>query len=150
MYPLEPGDTWSCPISLPVSPRICPSSQMDLMWRRPVCLMLGLFIVQVEPVSTLQLITRHVRSYQDLNWTKTQFDPRVGKILWRRKWQPTPVFSPRKSHGWRSLVGYSPWSLKESGTTRRLNRIICCLLATQSVVVFYGNLRASQIALAVK
>ena len=121
MYPLEPGDTWSCPISLPVFPRICPSSQMDLMWRRPVCLMLGLFIVQVEPVSTLQLITRHVRSYQDLNWTKTQFDPRVGKILWRRKWQPTPVFSPRKSHGWRNRVGYSPWGHKELDTTEQLS-----------------------------
>jgi len=33
----------------------------------------------------------------------------VGKIPWRRKWQPTPVFLPGKSHGWRSLVGYSPW-----------------------------------------
>ena len=37
------------------------------------------------------------------------FDPWVGKISWRRKWQPTPVFLPGKSHGWRSLVGYSPW-----------------------------------------
>ena len=27
---------------------------------------------------------------------------------WRRKWQPTPIFLPRKSHGLRSLVGYSP------------------------------------------
>ena len=26
-----------------------------------------------------------------------------------RKWQPTPIFLPRKSHGWRSLAGYSPW-----------------------------------------
>ena len=31
---------------------------------------------------------------------------------WRRKWQPTPVFLPRKSHGWRSLVGYSPWGCR--------------------------------------
>ena len=30
-------------------------------------------------------------------------------ICWRRKWQPTPVLLPGKSHGWRSLVGYSPW-----------------------------------------
>ena len=37
------------------------------------------------------------------------FDPWVGKIPWRRKWQPTPVFLPGKFHGWRSLVGYSPW-----------------------------------------
>ena len=35
------------------------------------------------------------------------FDPWVGRIPWRRKWQPTPVLLPGKSHGWRSLVGYS-------------------------------------------
>ena len=33
----------------------------------------------------------------------------VGKIPWRRKWQPTPVSLPGKSRGQRSLVGYSPW-----------------------------------------
>ena len=32
---------------------------------------------------------------------------------WRRKWQPTPVFLPRKSHGQRSLAGYSPEGPKE-------------------------------------
>ena len=36
---------------------------------------------------------------------------------WRRKWQPTPVFLPGKSHGRRSLVGYSPWGHKESDMT---------------------------------
>ena len=35
-----------------------------------------------------------------------RFDPWVGKILWRRKWQPTPVFLSGESHGQRSLVGY--------------------------------------------
>ena len=45
------------------------------------------------------------------------FDPWVGKIPWRRKWQPTPVFLPGESHGWRSLVGYSPWGRKESDMT---------------------------------
>ena len=35
--------------------------------------------------------------------------PWVGKISWRRKWQPTPVFLPGESHGRRSLIGYSPW-----------------------------------------
>jgi len=38
------------------------------------------------------------------------FDPWDGKILWRRKWQPTPLLLPRKFHGWRSLVGYRPWN----------------------------------------
>ena len=36
------------------------------------------------------------------------FDPGVRKIPWRRKWQPTPIFFPGKSHGQRSLAGYSP------------------------------------------
>ena len=45
------------------------------------------------------------------------FDPWVGKILWRRRWQLTPVFLPRRSHGQRSLVGYSHWGHKESDMT---------------------------------
>ena len=49
-----------------------------------------------------------------------RFDPWVGKIPWRRKWQPTPVFLLGKSHGWRSLVGYSPWDCKESDMTEQL------------------------------
>ena len=52
---------------------------------------------------------------------KRRFDPWIGKILWRRKWQPTPVFLPGKSHGQRSLVGYSPWGCKESDTSEQLN-----------------------------
>ena len=47
------------------------------------------------------------------------FDPWVRKIPWRRKWQPTPVFLHGKSHGERSLKGYSPQSHKESDTTER-------------------------------
>ena len=47
---------------------------------------------------------------------ETRFDPRAGKIPWRRKWQPIPIFLPGKSHGQRSLVGYSPWGWKESNT----------------------------------
>ena len=39
----------------------------------------------------------------------------------RRQWQPTPVLLPGKSHGWRSLVGCSPWGCKESDTTERLH-----------------------------
>ena len=40
------------------------------------------------------------------------FHPWVGKIPWRRKWQPIPVILPGKSHGQRSLAGYSPWCHK--------------------------------------
>ena len=49
------------------------------------------------------------------------FDPWVGKIPRRRKWQPAPVFLPRKSHGPRSLVSYRPWGRKELDTTERLH-----------------------------
>ena len=40
---------------------------------------------------------------------------------WRRQWHPTPVLLPGKSHGWRSLVGCSPWGREESDTTDRLH-----------------------------
>ena len=43
-----------------------------------------------------------------------------GKILWRREWQPTPVFLPGELHGQRNLVGYSLWGHKESDMTERL------------------------------
>ena len=45
----------------------------------------------------------------------------VRKIPWRRKWQPTPVFLPGKSHGQRSLAGYSLWGRKESDVTEWLS-----------------------------
>ena len=41
----------------------------------------------------------------------------VGKIPWRRKWQPAPVFSPGESHGQRSLAGSSPWDGRKSDMT---------------------------------
>ena len=40
---------------------------------------------------------------------------------WRRQWHPTPVLLPGKSHGWRSLVGCTPWSHEESDTTERFH-----------------------------
>ena len=49
-----------------------------------------------------------------------RFDPWVGKIPWRRKWQLTLVFLPGKSHGQRS---YSQWGHKELDTTERLTLI---------------------------
>ena len=57
------------------------------------------------------------------------FDPWVGKIPWRRQWHPTPVLLPGKSHGRRSLMGYSPWGRKESDTTEQLHSLIHSLWA---------------------
>ena len=45
----------------------------------------------------------------------------LSNFRWRRQWHPTPVRLPGKSHGWRSLVGCSPWGCKESDTTERLH-----------------------------
>ena len=43
--------------------------------------------------------------------------PGLRRFPWRRAWQPTPVSLPGKSHGQRSLGGYSPWGCKELGMT---------------------------------
>ena len=49
------------------------------------------------------------------------FDPWIRKIPWRRKWQPTSVFLPGKSHGQRSLAGYSSWGRKDLDATELLS-----------------------------
>ena len=61
-------------------------------------------------------MTRKKSYYPDMTGSFFQegWYPRVRKIPWRRKWQPTPVFLPGKFHGHRSLVGYTLWSCKES------------------------------------
>ena len=55
-----------------------------------------------------------------LQWGRPGFDPWVRKIPWRRKRQPTPILLPGKFHGWRSLVGFSPWDCKELDMTEQL------------------------------
>ena len=57
-------------------------------------------------------------------------DPWVRKILWSRKWQPTPVSLPGESHGQRNLAGYSAWGLKEKDVTEHC----CCCCCVASVV----------------
>ena len=55
------------------------------------------------------------------NCKRGRFYPCVRKIPWSRKWQPTPVFMPRKFHGQQRLVLYSPWGRRESDMTEQLN-----------------------------
>ena len=55
------------------------------------------------------------------NEEDTSFDSCIRKIPWRRKQPPTPAFLPGRSHGQRSLVGYSPWGCKESDMTEWLS-----------------------------
>ena len=52
---------------------------------------------------------------------ETRFQSLDGVELLEKEMTPTPVFLIGKSHGWRSLVGYSPWGCKESDTTEQLH-----------------------------
>ena len=74
---------------------------------------------------------------------RPSFHPSVGKIPWRRKWQPTPVFLPGCSHGQSSLAGYSPWGCKESDTTEHTHTTHCTGLS-QTIVdianIYWGFL----------
>ena len=75
------------------------------------------------------------------------FDPWVGKIPWRRKWLPTPVFLPGRSHRQRSLVRYTPWGRKESDTTEHThmpepqswNWRITCVFSFVSKIFLAGD-----------
>ena len=71
-------------------------------------------IVSAERTKELQV---HLPSECPSNFRKDW----VGKIPWRRKRQPTPVFLPGESQGQRNLVGYSPWGCKESDMTEGLS-----------------------------
>ena len=53
---------------------------------------------------------------------RLRFDPWVGKIPWRRAWQPTPIFLPGESHGQRSLASYSPLGRKGSDATEQFSK----------------------------
>ena len=65
------------------------------------------------PYSHLPLKLKYRIMYYNLTFTMTN--------IWIRKWHPTPVLLPGKSHGWRNLVGCSPWGREESDTTERLH-----------------------------
>ena len=72
----------------------------------------------VEGTSLVAQMVKHLSTM----W-ETQVRSLVGKILWRRKWQPTPLLLLGKSPGWRRLIGYSPWGCEESDTTEQLHFI---------------------------
>ena len=70
---------------------------------------------------------------------RLRFSPWVGKIPWRKKWQPTPAFLPGKCHGQRSLVGYGPqdrrvgrdWAIEQSSREQ-------CVLGTLNEVRLFS------------
>jgi len=60
-------------------------------------------------------------------------------LTWTRKWQPTPVFLPRKSLGQRTLVGYRPWGHKESDKSERFHYALTS--NAEEVEQFYEDLQ---------
>ena len=76
----------------------------------------------MSPASKVDSLPLSHQGSPHLQYGRREFDPWVGKMRWGRKWPPTPVFLSRKSHGQRSLAGYSPWGhkrVKHDQVTRR-------------------------------
>ena len=65
-------------------------------------------------------IYTHTNIYIGLQCRRPGFDPWVGKIPWRKEWQPTAIFLPGEFHEQRSLAGYSPGACKEWEPTEQL------------------------------
>ena len=76
-----------------------------------VCVYLALGMVA-------QMVKNLLSMWETLVWPLGQEDPL------EREWQPTPVSSPGKIHGQRSLVGYSPWGCKELDTTEQITFLL--------------------------
>ena len=82
-------------------------------------------IMYINMYIMASLVAQLVKNLPAMQKTRVRFLGQgiPGKIPWRRKWQPTPVFLPGESHGQRSLAGYSPWGRKESDPTEQLNHL---------------------------
>ena len=69
---------------------------------------------------------------------RDSFNPWVGKIPWRKKWQRTPGYLPGKSHGQRSLAGYSPWNhkrVREDLATEQQQQKCSIMLTESSLII---------------
>ena len=81
-------------------------------------------------------------------WRGRRFHPCVGKIAWRRAWQPTAVFLPGGSHEQKSLAEYSPWSLRvttEHACKGRKKCIVKSHLLLSFTKPYFGGLYLSNI-----
>ena len=98
--------------------------------------------------SSTQLLKRHLlRGIPREEACQFESDPWVGKIPWRRAWQPTPVFWPGKSHGQRSLADCSPRGHTEQDKTSDLDfqmfNVRCWCICFRSRVGTGRDTRAS-------
>ena len=75
---------------------------------------------------------------------ETWFNTWVGKIPWKREWQPTPIFLPGECYGQRSLAGYSPQGHIELDTTETTQHTHTYQLIYLLIILFQGNGRENQ------
>ena len=68
---------------------------------------------------------------------RCSFNPWVGKMPWKRAWQPTPVFLPGGSHGQRNLAHYSPWGRKELDMTEATEQAHTqCICVNPNIIIY--------------
>ena len=75
-------------------------------------------VIKTRSISPLVQFPSHNICLQCRRHKRSGLDPWIGRLPWRRAWQPTPVFLPEESHGQRSPAGNGPWGHKESDTTK--------------------------------
>ena len=80
-----------------------------------------LILVEMRPARLPRWFSGKESVCQRRRRRRLRFDSWVRKMPWRMEWQPTLVFLPGKSHGQRSLAGYSPWGCKDLDKTEWLS-----------------------------
>ena len=102
----------------------------SLAWCQALCFILEIYFKTKYHMPSKSFPGGRLPTCQCWRCRRQRFDPWVGEISLRRKWQPTPVFLPGELHGQRSLVGYSAWYLRvrhdwtHTHTHRRGNSVI--------------------------
>ena len=125
-WPSEPAPLSSAPAELPDGRCLCgPSTGTSYQtWGEKIkSYCLDPFITSWPRTWLPQLAQLYRICLQCRRCRKRRFNPWLGKILWKRAWQPTPVFLPGESHGQRNLAIYSPWSCKESDRTEATKHV---------------------------
>ena len=99
---------------LTMKQHVCACMHAQLL---PLCLNIYIYRLSLWAFLVDQLVSNPPAMWE--TWVQSW----VGKIPWRRAWQPTPAFLPGESHGQRSLAGYNLWDCTESDMSERLSTI---------------------------
>ena len=136
-----PGKGWTCVefgssswnIPLPFLPQRCPWKEISCLYCLSSFFHLYMFLLFIcyWSIGLPRRLSGKDSTCQCRRCRRRGFDPWVGKIAWKREWQPTPVFLSGESHGQRSLVDYRPWVRKEQDTAQH-----ACIVALRCCITF--------------